>query len=1195
MGKQLKISHLADIHFTNDLKNYQYEQQMIENTYQSLLNDKPDLIVLSGDIIDSFNKPTNEAKQLAGIFLNKLASVSPLYLIMGNHDYNAKSKDRKNSLETIIKLINNQNITYFDKTGFFEDEKFDITWAIFEHSSKTSPYAEYPNYEFDNNRLVINLFHDPINSAKTYFGQEFNQAHYISLSDFKKGIGLLGDIHQRQIWKNDNNQPFVAYPSSLRQLSFGESPDKHGYLNWIINDNNVKIEEINIDSDYVYLNLYLNDDNIDYDDLSKYLDKQMIIKNDIFVKVKWTALSSEINKENERKISKYLKEKYKEIKLIKFDKVKLKNTKIQKDDVDYIESSLKNIDNTQVQQDVFKKFLLDKGYDLSFVEEVLSLDNIINKRLNITTKQDSYTWEVISFSMENYRSHGDKVNIDWSNQNGIFQINGQNGAGKTNLMSALCYLFFNKTLETLKKQANGDNRFINNKRNLDYCEVSAIVKINEHIYKLTRRTERKWDRTKTKITGTPTTFKYEMLDETYKVIENLTDEEKGKTQKILENTLGSFDEYLRSTLITADTLNNLLSLDEAVFMDNILRDSGLDIFEKKLEEYKNYKKETYKKEEKIVLDVLEEEKNIETIKTEIENIDLSIVNIDNDLQDIEKSIEKGVLIKENEIKKLKEVNQNLLKITEQNIIDDTNKLLSEREIKVDEQFVLEKEINSIIVNYDKEYHDKLLADKEIIKESIDNFKNQLLEFRTKYDSNVNNKSLVNGEIYNLNKEIKVIEQSIEQEKVNIKTKISYLEKDINNIFLNIDNEISRIKQEIELDEKGKTCSKCNRLLDKDSLEVINQKIKEKLKQIETIDSNRENRDDVVTIKTKIKDLENQLVNTDTNDVIKKYNNKINEINTNIISKQDIMKQYDIDNEKLKNEGVTIANDKKNKEIELTQIEEKITKVNLDKVEFDKKVRLEQQKENIPVQIQLIDLKIENQRKLHQEYIENTKVVEYNEKIQLNIIKYDERLKELNSQRDTTINQLNDLKNQKLIKNNTIENINVRINKFKKQEREELKNNVYLECIHRDGLPKLLLLRMRDDINIELSNLLSDMNFNVYFDENMTLKMYHNSKPEAIIDVISGCGMERSFISVVLRLALRMINNKSIGNILFLDELTGKLVDESVVKFFELLHNMKERIDKIVIVEHAYSDQLKPDYVINVTNDDKGVSEIECNW
>ena len=178
--------------------------------------------------------------------------------------------------------------------------------------------------------------------------------------------------------------------------------------------------------------------------------------------------------------------------------------------------------------------------------------------------------------------------MNWDKNNGLYQIMGENAVGKTNLLSGILYLLHGKTLETLKRETNGDDRFINNKRDLDYCQAGAIINVDETRFSLTRRTERKWDRTKTKITSCPTTLKINLIDSNGEII-NQTDEEKAKNQEYLSNIIGSFDDFLALYLVNADTLNNLLSMDESVFMDTILKYSGLDIFERKLSEYKDYK------------------------------------------------------------------------------------------------------------------------------------------------------------------------------------------------------------------------------------------------------------------------------------------------------------------------------------------------------------------------------------------------------------------------------------------------------------------------------------------------------------------------------------------------------------------------------------------------------------------------------
>jgi DNA repair exonuclease SbcCD ATPase subunit len=92
-------------------------------------------------------------------------------------------------------------------------------------------------------------------------------------------------------------------------------------------------------------------------------------------------------------------------------------------------------------------------------------------------------------------------------------------------------------------------------------------------------------------------------------------------------------------------------------------------------------------------------------------------------------------------------------------------------------------------------------------------------------------------------------------------------------------------------------------------------------------------------------------------------------------------------------------------------------------------------------------------------------------------------------------------------------------------------------------------------------------------------------------VLNGSGKQRTFISLALRLALRSINNSCINDLLFLDELMGKLVENSVDEFVELLEEIKTKISKVFIVEHAYSEYINADYVLEVRKDDKGISSI----
>ena len=196
-------------------------------------------------------------------------------------------------------------------------------------------------------------------------------------------------------------------------------------------------------------------------------------------------------------------------------------------------------------------------------------------------------WNIIKFGAVNFMSYAN-VDVDWREMDGLFQITGINTAGKTTIMKLISYILFGKTLETETRVKYGDMRFVNNRNGATYCEGYLVIEANGEYYGIKKRTEI----TKTKggeINGAPTTLSYyllstpddEMDDNTS--IGKLDDDRRIKTQKKIEGIIGSYDNFMRIVMTTSDTLNRILSNDMAVFIDSLLFDSGLDIFDKKLE------------------------------------------------------------------------------------------------------------------------------------------------------------------------------------------------------------------------------------------------------------------------------------------------------------------------------------------------------------------------------------------------------------------------------------------------------------------------------------------------------------------------------------------------------------------------------------------------------------------------------------
>lgn len=1188
------IAHLSDIHLMNKLEYQARQKQVLENTIKQLSEVKPDRIVIVGDLFHDFNKVNNETKKLGGWFLNELSKIAEVRVTLGNHDLNMKAVNRVDSVNTVINLINNPKVKYYDATTFYNDEN--VIWSVWHHSDKTSPWVLEPSFTKPTDKLVIDLFHDPINGSRTFFGQEFEDSKYVSLEDFEGDLLLMGDIHQYQLFYNKDKTIKGAYPSSLYQNNYGESVDKHGFILWNISDvKNIKHQLIEIENEYSYINYYLKgtgvDETIDYDNLNIKL-KSSEVKKYTHVKVDWTDDAINFTSENWRKIKLHIQSKYPTVVEVKKKENKIRNNKIVEND--FVRKSLVNITNYDVQQQVFRQHLLNKNYEPEFIDKVIEIDNKINKRLGASNSIERKDWRIESFYIDNYRSHADRFEMNWDKNNGLYQIMGENAVGKTNLLSGILYLLHGKTLETLKRETNGDNRFINNKRDLDYCESGAIINVDETRFSLVRRTERKWDRSKTKITACPTTLKINLIDSNGEII-NQTDEEKAKNQEYLSNIIGSFDDFLALYLVNADTLNNLLSMDESVFMDSILKYSGLDVFERKLAEYKDYKKELYKKEEKIVLKVEDELVKIQSIKDEIQTNKDKIKELNVSLVDREKRLKTGQEYKENELKKLHPIDKTLANTSLDKLKEELNVLIEQKDSYFVSQKELEQKISILRDTYNIERYNTLCGIKDSLQNEFIGVKSNIKETTNKVDSVRNDIAVCNGNILLLNRSIDGYKTDITKELGNLESKIKLKEQEIGLINKQIDNKINNILSEIEILDKSKICPSCDRELGKAQLVVIQNKINDKKTEITGLEESKNNTPEILSILETIKCFENNIKEQNTKEILS-LKDKISESLNKIKNEESKKVGFENDIKLLEANIIRFKQDLEDTSVKMSENQELIVEIEKEKEEFDKRQQLVNQKNNIPLLIENVDLKIGNNKNTYDRVvIENNKVIE-NEKVQKVIDTYDARLKTLQDEVNGIKANVSFIENNVITTlTNNIKTINDRISKFQEQELEEQINSCYVECIHRDGVPKLLLLNMREDINNEIHNLINDLcNFNVYFDENMTLKMYSYNDNTAIQNVIGGSGMERTFISIILRLALRSINNKSLGNFLFLDEVTGKLVGDSVTNFFELIHKIKEKIEKIVIIEHAYSDELNVDYSLTVTADEKGCSLISFN-
>ena len=147
------ICHLADIHIRKvPVRNEEYEF-VFKNLIESLIKEKPDRIVIVGDLVHDYLDLQGEQLILAHELLNALATIAPVRITRGNHDCRKKNLKRVDSIKAIVKTLNNPDVVYYDKTGFYVDD--DIIWAVWHHGeAKNNPWKTK-----DGKKIDISLDH----------------------------------------------------------------------------------------------------------------------------------------------------------------------------------------------------------------------------------------------------------------------------------------------------------------------------------------------------------------------------------------------------------------------------------------------------------------------------------------------------------------------------------------------------------------------------------------------------------------------------------------------------------------------------------------------------------------------------------------------------------------------------------------------------------------------------------------------------------------------------------------------------------------------------------------------------------------------------------------------------------------------------------------------------------------------------
>jgi len=1029
-----------------------------------------------------------------------------------------KSLKRVDSIKAIVKTLDNPDVKYYDDTSVFYDDN--VAWFVWHHGQpKNNPWKTKEGKLYEKCKITpmvgadgekqkdyvaIDLFHDPITGCKSTTGFEMKSKSYYKLSDFKGDYLFAGDIHKMQYLDKNRTKAFCG---SLLAQDVTEGDNAfHGYLLW--NINNKSVQEIPIHNDYSFKNIKITP-YTDFDDLDFEVDSPT---NHMKVRFIWGTLPQTRTKDNERKVIEYIKSKYQNL------IISHKNEFIEVEKIDINENiTLQHITDIAVQHEIFKEFLIKIGTDEEVIKDIIALDEELLYEIG-ATDADSIEWNIIKFGGKNFMSYGE-LDIDWRNMDGLFQITGVNTAGKTTIMKLISYLLYNKAPETETRIKYGDKRFVNNRNDATFCEAYLVFEANGEYYGIQKKTEIIKNKSE-EITSVPTTLSYYVLatpdDEMNAdtALEKLDEDRRIKTQKKIESIIGTYDNFMRVVMTTSDTLNRILSNDMAIFIDSLLFDSGLDIFDKKLEGLKEYQKRVNEK-PRVSCNIEFTTVANATLQQEITVLEGEITEIESiKLPDIQTRIQTGRSYLETLTKKLYKIDSEIYNLD----VD-----VAREDISANKKNIVE-----------------IRAREMVLKQSIVPLKQTYDEIRLKELNDKKDAHKTNE--YNQ----KLIIKGLEQEKLNEEHKIEIINGDI----FRLKQDGIKLKKEIGDLKNSKVCSQCGQVINKqEHIDHINKTVKEKETEMYGI-ANK------INIKDVVEKHEHQII----------INAKVAEI----VKINESIKQASLEMENILKEIGTLTNEKN---------------------DVDKRKELQAELDLIPTRIQNEELKISILEQKITNHENSLLRIEENQRIEKGIAAAKIKIVELETEETDERENIFIRKTQIGDKQLRIKYNESQIAEFKVQEYRDLVMNLYKKCVHRDGIPRQMLSNyIIPKINVTLENILSVAPFKVWLDvDDLRPKLSYNSRVTSIIDCISASGKERTFSSVVLKFALNQINVKAKPTIFLLDEVMGKLDENSVEEFIEILQLIKQNMKKVLIIEHSH--ELNPDYLINVQLNDEGISSV----
>lgn len=567
-GKFAKIIQLSDIHIRLTKRHDEYKE-VFNRLYSDLkVIDEDVAIFILGDVVNSKIDLSPECVNLAAELLFNLAEIRPTVLIAGNHDTNLTNKNRMDSLSPIVSALNHDNLFYLKESGLYALGNICINnYGVFDTPDKYIKGSEIPKIYRNEYEYFVALYHGTVDGARTDLGFALSNPSIKNDTFDGHDIALLGDIHMiqdLQTYDENISKPAIHYCGSLIQQKHDESLTGHGYSYWDLKKRDYN--HIELKNNYGFFSVAV-DNGVITTDLKNVPSKARIrfqLKNTMPTDIKAALIS--LRKATEVIESCYQKMDY--------------GTPLTRIPTSTGNVVLGNIHDINYQSNLLTEFLKTKLKitDQNFIDAII----VINKDINNLIKNDDFArntrWMPIKFEWDNMFSYGENNIIDFSKMKELIGLFAPNTSGKSSIFSAFTFCLFDKCEREYKA-----GNILNIKKNMFRCKFEFEIDKKKYFIERIAHADKKG---KVKVD-----VRFWTLEKGQEV--DLNGEQRKDTNEIIREYLGSYEDFVLTTLSVQNGKNNasIIDMGDTDRKDLFAQFMGLTVFDRLHEEANEILKE----------------------------------------------------------------------------------------------------------------------------------------------------------------------------------------------------------------------------------------------------------------------------------------------------------------------------------------------------------------------------------------------------------------------------------------------------------------------------------------------------------------------------------------------------------------------------------------------------------------------------